>query len=312
MDALNFLKFWRNSTMTTTTTTVPDIVVETDTDSEEEEEDSFFDLELTLHHKTDHISQNITTLQTKTPPQNTTPLPLNEPISKRKILPIEPTSKPQSPIALLKSAPSFRLFTFKNRMTPHKTQQQVNTGSETKSIKVKLNIDDNFQCSPTLSRVNSTGSLKGKVQNHHHGSEESETKAERISKDVVHKYLKLIKPLYVRVSKRYSEKMKFTGEAASMASPMSSPVGSSVSSKKGNFPAGMRGASKHLGKSRSASTVAGIGSPANRSDDTLLQQNDGIQSAILHCKRSFNSRDSIDSSVHSVRSSFQDENEANM
>ncbi|CAL0300697.1 unnamed protein product [Lupinus luteus] len=295
MEALNFLKFWRNSTITTTTTTVPDIVVETDTDSDEE--DSFFDLELTLHHKTDHVPQNITTLPTKSPPQKTTSLSLNEPISKRKILPIEPISKPQSPIALLKSAPSFRLFTFKNRMTPHKTQEQLNQGPETKSIKVKLNIDDHFQCSPTLSRVNSTGSLNSKA----------EPKAERISKDVVHKYLKLIKPLYLRVSK-----MKFPGEAASMASPLSSPVGNSVSSKKGSFPAGVRGASKHLGKSRSASTVAGIGSPANRSDDTLLQQNDGIQSAILHCKRSFNSRDSIDSSVHSVRSSFEDENEANM
>ncbi|XP_019428312.1 PREDICTED: probable membrane-associated kinase regulator 5 isoform X2 [Lupinus angustifolius] len=256
MDALNFLKFWRNSTMTTTTTTtVPDIVVETDTEEEEEEEeeDSFFDLELTLHHKT--------TLPTKSPThksEKTTPFSLNEPISKRKVLPIEPISKPHSPIALLKSPPSFRLFTFKNRITPHKTQQQ-----QLQTIKLKPNI----QCSPTLSRVNSTGSLKTKA----------EPKAERISKDVVHKYLKLIKPLYVKVSK-----MKFPGEAASM------------------------------GKSRSASTVVGIDSPANRSDDTLLQQNDGIQSAILHCKRSFNSRDSIDSTVHSVRSSFHDENEANI
>ncbi|OIV91453.1 hypothetical protein TanjilG_02071 [Lupinus angustifolius] len=270
---------------TTTTTTVPDIVVETDTEEEEEEEeeDSFFDLELTLHHKT--------TLPTKSPThksEKTTPFSLNEPISKRKVLPIEPISKPHSPIALLKSPPSFRLFTFKNRITPHKTQQQ-----QLQTIKLKPNI----QCSPTLSRVNSTGSLKTKA----------EPKAERISKDVVHKYLKLIKPLYVKVSK-----MKFPGEAASMASPLSSPLGSSVSSKKGSFPAGIRGASKHLGKSRSASTVVGIDSPANRSDDTLLQQNDGIQSAILHCKRSFNSRDSIDSTVHSVRSSFHDENEANI
>ncbi|KAK7280304.1 hypothetical protein RJT34_25366 [Clitoria ternatea] len=53
----------------------------------------------------------------------------------------------------------------------------------------------------------------------------------------------------------------------------------------------MRIASKHLGKSRlPSSTVVEVGSPTNRSDVTLLQQHDGIQSAILHCKRSFNLR----------------------
>jgi hypothetical protein len=50
---------------------------------------------------------------------------------------------------------------------------------------------------------------------------------------------------------------------------------------------------KHLGKRRSASAAAVAAAPpgpvlSERRDDSLLQQHDGIQSAILHCKRSFN------------------------
>ncbi|XP_010270646.1 PREDICTED: probable membrane-associated kinase regulator 2 [Nelumbo nucifera] len=67
--------------------------------------------------------------------------------------------------------------------------------------------------------------------------------------------------------------------------------------KQGNLPAGLRVVCKHLGKSRLASSavaaVQPVGFQARRCDDSLLQQQDGIQSAILHCKRSFNaSRDS--------------------
>ncbi|KAE9611331.1 hypothetical protein Lal_00011485 [Lupinus albus] len=291
MDALSFLKFWKNSTMSTTT--VPNTHSDDDDDDDDEEEDeeededdSFFDLELTLHHKTDHV------------PQNKTSLSSNEPISKRKILPIDPISKPHSSIPLLRSPPSFRLFSFQKRVPPHKTQEQS-----------KLNTQYTFHCSPTLTRVNSMTSFKSKAQSH---SQEAEPKTEHVSKDVVQKYLKLIKPFYVRVSKRYSEKIKFSEEVASIASPLVGSVSSKKEKQRG-FSTGMRGVSKHLSKSRSASMVAGVGSPVNRSDDTLLQQNDGIQSAILHCKRSFNSsRDSVDSSVHSVRFSFDDENGANM
>ncbi|MQM18186.1 hypothetical protein Taro_051171 [Colocasia esculenta] len=61
----------------------------------------------------------------------------------------------------------------------------------------------------------------------------------------------------------------------------------------GNLPAGLRVVCKHIGKSRSASAaIAAVPSPpptlARRWDDSLLQQQDGIQSAIAHCKMSFN------------------------
>ncbi|CAK8573438.1 unnamed protein product [Lathyrus sativus] len=313
MDALNFFKFWRNNTTTTTASniTVPHLAVETDTESDEN--DSFFDLELTLN-ETNYDqplkTTNITTHETgvNVPHKTAVPLSPKEPISKRKVLPIEPTTKPQSPISLLRSAPSFRIFTFRKqrRIPSEKTEhEQTQTRKkETKVFAVKVNMED-FHCTPTLSRDNSTRSFASKARNQ--GTEEAKT--ERVSKEILLKYLKLIKPLYVKVSKRYSEKVKSPGERMTV---MSSPSSSPAVQKQGSFPAGMKVVSKHFGKSRSSGTVVGGGSPAKRSDDTLLQQHDGIQSAILHCKKSFNSRDcsmgvSEDKSMCSTRSSFEDE-----
>ncbi|WVY97703.1 hypothetical protein V8G54_029854 [Vigna mungo] len=301
MDALNFLKFWRHATMTTTSE--PHLVVETDTESDED--DSFFDLELTLpdfdnkeNNKNDEDPKRTTTTTTElkslpskdelgktendVPFKTTLPLSPTEPISKRKVLPIEPISKPQSPIALLRSAPSFRIFMFRkrSRAPPQKTELSAN---EAKVFAVKLSVED-FRSSPNLSRDNSTRSFGSKVR----GYSNEEPKPERFSKEALRKYLKLIKPLYVKVSKRYSDNMRFPGEGFA-TSPSSSPSvasGSSTMEKQGK---GMRVGSKHLGKSRSASSaVAGVSSPASRSDDTLLLQHDGIQSAILHCKRRIN------------------------
>ncbi|KAK8576562.1 hypothetical protein V6N13_032483 [Hibiscus sabdariffa] len=50
---------------------------------------------------------------------------------------------------------------------------------------------------------------------------------------------------------------------------------------------GGKGVCKQLGKCRS--TSAASSSPISRRDDSLLLQHDGIQSAILHCKKSLNS-----------------------
>ncbi|KAK4274280.1 hypothetical protein QN277_017527 [Acacia crassicarpa] len=145
-------------------------------------------------------------------------------------------------------------------------------------------MEESYQNSPALSKVNSSRSNGNK------------SKPERFSKDVLRKYVKLIKPLYMKVSRKYDDKMKFFDEVSSTASPMSSPLVSSVSSfsmkeKQGNIMMGIRVVRKHLGKSKSASSVIGIASPTKRSDDSLWEQHDGIQRAILHCKRSFNAID---------------------
>ncbi|KAK3227920.1 hypothetical protein Dsin_007782 [Dipteronia sinensis] len=149
----------------------------------------------------------------------------------------------------------------------------------------------------------------------------------RFSKDVMQKYLKKVKPLYVRVSKRYGEKLKFSGQlslnsaARSIQSPPSTagqkpkptaeksqtevttePAETQLKSQKlqANIPERLRVVCKQLGKSRSASSAvaaAPAGPVVQRRDDSLLQQQDNIQSAILHCKRSFNASRDSDSSI---------------
>ncbi|KAF3650816.1 putative protein LURP-one-related 17-like [Capsicum annuum] len=138
----------------------------------------------------------------------------------------------------------------------------------------------------------------------------SSSDEKKFSKDVMQKYLKKVKPLYIRVSKRYSEKLRFTGELSSGPSPPSSaadkaeaasdtPTTAEKNQKQGNIPTGLRIVRKHLGKSKSASSAVVAAAPvvSNRRDDSLLQQQDAIQGAILHCKRSFNSSRDSESSI---------------
>ncbi|KAL6509282.1 hypothetical protein OROGR_022592 [Orobanche gracilis] len=102
----------------------------------------------------------------------------------------------------------------------------------------------------------------------------------------VPKYLKLIKPFYVKVS----SKTKSTDSATPSSSPMSSPVMFSPRkfaqvSRVGSF----KIMTRSFVKSRSASAADGPVPPSiHRRDDSLLEQHDGIQGAILHCKESYN------------------------
>ncbi|KAL7584228.1 probable membrane-associated kinase regulator 2 [Lactuca sativa] len=114
--------------------------------------------------------------------------------------------------------------------------------------------------------------------------------SKRFSKDVVNKYLNLIKPSYVKVSKRNNEKSRLQEKSIT---PSSSPASSVFSPRKdekrggGGRGAVFREVRKHLGKSRSASAI--LQTPATKSDDSALEQQDSIRNAILHCKRSYNS-----------------------
>ncbi|KAL2490175.1 Uncharacterized protein Adt_25803 [Abeliophyllum distichum] len=65
-----------------------------------------------------------------------------------------------------------------------------------------------------------------------------------------------------------------------------SPMKFSESSRVGSF----KIVTKHLGKSRSASTAVGLASSSiSRRDGSLMQKHeDGIQGDILHCKKSYN------------------------
>ncbi|KAK4435416.1 putative membrane-associated kinase regulator 2 [Sesamum alatum] len=159
------------------------------------------------------------------------------------------------------------------------------------------------------------------------GGQDSDTTVasdeKKLAKEVVQKYLKMVKPFYIRVSKRYVEKLKFSGhlsfpgggskgcaappstagekgvEGSGEAAP-SNNVKTPLKQGTNNLQAGLKVVRKRLGKSRSASAAVAASPPgkttSNRRDDSLLQVQDGIQGAILHCKKSFNASRDVESS----------------
>nr|DAD19072.1 TPA_asm: hypothetical protein HUJ06_020535 [Nelumbo nucifera] len=273
--------------------------------------------------------------------------------------PSEPNSKHQFPVSLLKSATKFRVFMLgfkkpksttaaekadtngaaatspKKHQQPQQKQQQDNHHHHHhhhgKLFTVKFKVEE-VPIVSLFTRDNSSRNSSNKQQKQNGDETVTVTDDKRFSKDVVHKYLKMIKPLYIRASRRYGEKMRFPGHqslglgkaasppaaaAATTETLASSPTKTKsnlggeagdndaptsnvklLNHKQGNLPAGLRVVCKHLGKSRLASSavaaVQPVGFQARRCDDSLLQQQDGIQSAILHCKRSFNASIGID------------------
>ncbi|XP_047306704.1 probable membrane-associated kinase regulator 2 [Impatiens glandulifera] len=237
---------------------------------------------------------------------------------------------------LQKSATKFRVLMLKLKKSKCNADAAAADGSATtanqqqqpasKFLTVKFKVEDVPIMSLFFRDSSSSSSSKSQKQIAHREippSDSSSTDEKRFSKDLMQKYLNKVKPLYVRVSKRYADnnKPKFPEQQQQqqltlVGSPKTqkpettevlsetveeTPVqqGNSKGQKQGNLQAGLRVVYKHLGKSRSASSAA---TPldavtSRRRDDSLLEQQDGIQGAILHCKRSFNaSRDSASSS----------------
>ncbi|KAJ7004170.1 hypothetical protein D5086_007035 [Populus alba] len=299
--------------------------------------------------------------------QNLALSPSDDLFFKGRLVPIESSSlelnskSSQFSVSLLKSATKFRVFMSGLKRKPNtattneKTEANVpalasaapkqqgekdeENGKLSKFFTVKFKVEE-VPIMSLFTRENSK-SIKSSQQKQNSAEESTASAAgaafsddkQKFSKDVMQKYLKKVKPLYIRVSKRYGEKLKFSGQLSSGSGPKTSapPSPSTVAQKpitadnggkekesaeaptvaassmkgpkQGNLPAGLRVVCKHLGKSRSASSaaVAAAAPPvpvlSNRRDDSLLQQQDGIQSAILHCKRSFNASRDSDSSV---------------
>jgi hypothetical protein len=207
-------------------------------------------------------------------------------------------------------------------------EKDEENGKQSKLFTVKFKVEE----VPVMSLFTRENSKSIKSSQKQNSTEESTASAVgvassdeklKFSKDVMQKYLQKVKPLYIRVSKRYGEKLKFSGQL-SLGSGQKTPTAPPLSTvtqktttadkvekekesvedpavavtdhkgrKQGNLPSGLRVVCKHLGKRRSASAAAVAAAPpgpvlSERRDDSLLQQHDGIQSAILHCKRSFN------------------------
>ncbi|CAI9774161.1 unnamed protein product [Fraxinus pennsylvanica] len=164
--------------------------------------------------------------------------------------------------------------------SPSTRLSRSSENEQSKHFTVKCKSEE-FPVAQFLTRDNS---LRSKLT--------KESSEEARLKQSVTKYLNLIKPLYVKVSKRQNEKSKFCSSVTPLSSPATAPVNFSPrklseSSRVGSF----KIVTKHLGKSRSASAAVGMSpSPISQRGNSLLQQHDeGIQGAILHCKKSYSS-----------------------
>ncbi|KAL7003521.1 hypothetical protein U1Q18_004675 [Sarracenia purpurea var. burkii] len=335
MEAFSLLKFWRfatsddsaegggnvtitsssSSTSTTTTTTTDrGHIRRVETDDETDDEDSFFDLEFIVpgvdeKKLNDSRNSDVNTSDSDEDPYNNDLANKDgETVSnfvespddvffRGRAMPSESNSKPQSPISFLRSPPKFRVFMLMLFKKPKSEKTEITAVSPATDSKYQLQSRrftekcevEEVPIWSLLTRVNSS---RSKLQRQ--SSENASSK--RFAKDVVRKYLKLIKPLYVRVSNRYGDNLKFSDKVPT-ANPSSSPAlaplrfpNKQPDERPGSRVAPLRVVCKHLGKSRSTSSAAGITpSPASKRDDSLLEQHDGIQSAILHCKRSYNS-----------------------
>ncbi|KAL9328739.1 hypothetical protein ACSQ67_003742 [Phaseolus vulgaris] len=225
----------------------------------------------------------------------------------------EPNSKPQFTASLLKSATKFRVFMLglkKPKPTDRDRDRDSNTSNNAsdsanpeahkdnkKHFTVKFKVEE----VPIVSLFTSRGN--NKTQKHTSTNEQQQqqqpSEEKRFSKDVMQKYFKMVKPLYVRVSRRYADKLTLNSAAKSpLPQPTAEPepvVAAETNLKATQtqkLSSGLSVVCKHLGKSRSASSAVAEAPPpivsSKRRDDSLLQQQDGIQGAILHCKRSFN------------------------
>ncbi|KAF9614557.1 hypothetical protein IFM89_019304 [Coptis chinensis] len=324
MEVFSLLKYWRTTsgspaetnlrstppntnTNTNPTTTIRHVADETDDD---DDDGPFFDLEFTVpaddvgeqecdaseseiedegeeNESMDFTVDSSGSTGNRTDP-NLTLSPSDDLFFKGRFVPLESSelsglnsstdsahsnnNKLQFPGSFLKPATKLRVLMlgFKNKPKSEKIEPTK------KSFTVKFKVEE-VPIVSLFTRDNSSRNSNNKIKSEEVVVSSEEKKV--VSRDSLHKYLKMVKQLNFRVSKGFSE------------------------SKEGNLTAGLRNVRKHLGKSRSASSAvaavpsSSMATQSRRHDDSLLQQQDGIQSAILHCKRSFTASRESDSSA---------------
>ncbi|KAK4787711.1 hypothetical protein SAY86_011544 [Trapa natans] len=259
MEALNFLKFWRPATSVS-----PDIHIQTLLDIElDEDDDSFFELELSLpglgaknvSGKNNNSSSKVVLVKRRSSRDpSLSPSPSTGGVfSRRKVIQIEAgpaTSRPQSPLPLFKYSPKLSGSLFrKSKSTPN-----PKTGEA--GLPVYLNMP---KTSSLISGRMDRNLLDGSV-------------SRRFSKEGMQRYLKFVNPFSTKGSEREVEELKLLSGNLLTASPLSSPATER----------------KYAGKSRMAQANSVVSSRV-RNDDSWAQQHDGIEGAILHCKKSFHS-----------------------
>ncbi|XP_027343180.1 probable membrane-associated kinase regulator 2 [Abrus precatorius] len=352
MEAFSFLKYWKGGAALTLTPTSPTLPLsDIQTHQDDTDDGPFFDLEFTLPDDSEDANENLnddlgdddinnndnddseseseseSEFKFTISPSNSSNDPNLSPSPSHS----EPNSKPHLTASFFKSATKFRVFMLGLKKSkpnvvsdkePNASDSQPKKSQQRKLFTVKFKVEE----APILSFFTRDNSSKGKPsQNTQESQSQTETLSLSSASDenrLMRKYFKMVKPLYVKVSRRFSEQLNAStpeSDKAETPQPESSPAKgvaekpqteaessetagtNGKGQKQGNIPlpAGLRVVCKHLGKSRSASSSAATPTPAaaalvssRRRDDSLLQQQDGIQGAILHCKRSFNaSRD---------------------
>ncbi|KAL9251235.1 Membrane-associated kinase regulator 5-like protein [Drosera capensis] len=215
---------------------------------------------------------------------------------------------PRSPISILR-APTLRglMFGVEHRSVKEgKAETYSNSAAATPSrswsrrgvgfFSVRFRIEDVSKyrrCNSSRSNRSSTSRVSIPERR---SVDDGEASSRRLMK-----YLNFLRPLYLKVSEKDKLKVEFgvgVPSAAGIGSParrgwMWSPMRATTKQREERR-GGSRfgGNAMKLSKSRSASSSgnAGVGfSPASRKDDSMKQQKDGIEGAILHCKQSLNS-----------------------
>ncbi|XP_074562921.1 putative membrane-associated kinase regulator 2 [Curcuma longa] len=230
---------------------------------------------------------------------------------KGKLAPLEPSSivvaddKPQyeASVSLLKLAPKFRVFSLGYRkLKPAAAAAEPNAAAhpaaappkqQPQQHQSKFFTRDRRARSPSANRPSKTAATANTSATVQAAAVEADEK--RSAREVLQKYRNMIKPLYVRASRKHVEKHKVSG-ASSEGDPPEDQAPTKYAGGGKNLPAGTRVAGKRLGKSwQTSAAVAAVPSPPppqpQRRDDSLLELQDGIQSAIAHCKRSFTAPD---------------------
>lgn len=205
-------------------------------------------------------------------------------------------SRPLCKVTLVRSTstPKFRVFMLGFGKSV-KCERSESDGETKRSPLIHSPRSPKVTCrddkTPGTCRVAGANSLRSQLLKE---TSDSENSPEKSSRGLIPKYLKLIRPLYLMVWRRQYEKKKPTESSTPFASPMTvpaciSPKRFSDGSRIGSF----KIAARRLGKSRSVSTAVGMSpQPARRRDDSLLERLDGIQNAVLYCKRSYSSSSS--------------------
>jgi len=218
----------------------------------------------------------------------------------------QPNSKPHFTASFFKSATKLRVFMLGlKKPKPNAGDKQPNTHPKKPRHRKLFTVNFKVEEVPIVSFFTRDNSSRAKPSNTQNAEETEPSHSQIEDKRSMPKYLKMVKPLYVRVSKRYAEKLRFSDQVDATSpdsappcstAPEKSPTEAEGSPTEGAAPANVKGQKqgnvplpaglrKHLGKGRAPPPPF---ESSKRRDDSLLQQHDWIQGAILHCKRSFN------------------------